>query len=182
MSIRRAKLADSDKVRYRVYTSPTEYIAVVADSALMALKVACVPAPYKIVRDLPTDGVAVEAHKMAEREVNGERISFPLQQSNADHKTTELADPSTVEKTPFIPLGIADMQYKGGARARILPPDILNEIIEEHAKSLAAKLLESAIPQPDPPPPEPAPSPPKGTALPDGPVLSPEEVEKLLNA
>jgi hypothetical protein len=53
IAIRRAVIADSDKVRYRVYSSPTEFIAVIAESALMAVKVSGISKPHKIVRDLP---------------------------------------------------------------------------------------------------------------------------------
>ncbi|MEJ0010116.1 MAG: hypothetical protein WDN72_06160 [Alphaproteobacteria bacterium] len=40
ITVRRARVADAGKVRYRVYSTPTEFIAVIAESALMAVKVA----------------------------------------------------------------------------------------------------------------------------------------------
>ena len=145
---------------------------------------------------------------MTAREDSQERINFSLNKIDSfESHVAELADAPTEPKSPFVPVGVADMQYKGAARARILPPDMLSEIIEEHAKSVASQ----AAPEPAPvaeipappvaaePAPEPEPEisqldkvtqmadevlPPSGTTTtknPDGPVLSPDEVKKLLN-
>lgn len=139
ITIRRANLVDADKVRYRVYTSPTEFVAVIAESALMAVKVSGISTPHKIMRDLPTDGIAIEAKKMMAQEEKPMRVAFPLEKPKESSKSqTQMPSPADVKTTPFVAMGIADLQHKGGVRARILPPEMVHEIIEEHAKAAVA--------------------------------------------
>ena len=151
ISVRRAKVADADKVRYRVYTSHSEFIAVIAESALMAVKVSGVKTPYKIMRDLPTDGVAIEAKKMAAVEAKPEQVKLRL---NPEEKTelrlTEMAEPVVNGAgQPFVPVGIADLRARSGNRARILPPEMVNQIIEDYkAETMPEPVV--AAPEPEP--------------------------------
>ena len=208
ITIRRASIADTDKVRYRVYSTPTEFIAVIAESALMAVKVSGIRKPHKIVRDLPTEGVAIEAKKMAAIDTAAARISLPVKKfERPDQLNAELkpVDPN-LKQSLFRPMNISDLQAKGIGRARILPPELLNEIIEQHAKAAMPQAPAAPpVPVQEAPVPvavpfvEPAPvAPPELTqqdriyemakdvvppaAEPEGEVvLSPEEVAKLLN-
>ena len=137
ITLRRAVIADTDKVRYRVYSSPTEFIAVIAESALMAVKVAGIRKPHKIVRDLPTEGVAIEAKKMAAIDTAAARISMPIKQVEvATRLKTDLEprDPG-IKDALFHPMRIGDLQPNNHNRLRILPPDLLHEIIEQHTKA-----------------------------------------------
>ena len=138
LTVRRAVVADADKVRYRVYSTPTEFIAVIAESALMAVKVSGIAKPHKIVRDLPTEGIAIEAKKMAVRDAGLARVSIGTKQSEAplSRLVAEIPtlDPSA-KASSFKPMHIGDLQRGGPARARILPPEMLTEIIEQHSKS-----------------------------------------------
>ena len=208
ISVRRAKLADAGKVRYRVYSNPTEFIAVIADSALMAVKVSGVAKPYKIMRDLPTDSVAIEAQRMAAREASNEQVTFAVAQQprNPSALVADLPEQEEIPAPDFVPMDIKELQRKDSGRIRILSPDMVNAIIEDHAKKQAeAEPVAEAAPE-APPPPAPAPAEPEistvdkvkqmakeilpsAAELPEAPpevkadpeALSPEEVEKLLN-
>ena len=205
LTVRRATVADMDKVRYRVYRSPTDFIAVIAESALMAVKVAGISKPHKIVRDLPTEGVAIEAKKMAKLDDKAERIIWPVKPSAPPSRiVAELAPAGNEDDASalFKPMTIGDLQRKSEVRARILSPEMLSEIIGAHTKPVpapAAPVAADPVVQPEPvaaaPAPEPELSPQERIlqlaqeALPETPPavpatdhnLSPEEVEKLLN-
>jgi hypothetical protein len=205
ITLRRATIADTDKVRYRVYSTPTEFIAVIAESALMAVKVAGIRKPHKIVRDLPTEGVAIEAKKMAAIDTAAARIAMPVKKTDKPEQlSAELkpVDPNLIQ-TLFRPMNIGDLQAKGISRARILPPELLSEIIEQHARSTMPQAPVAPPPAPvqqvpepapvSPVPPEPEPTPQERIVEmakdvvppapePEGDVeLSAEEVAKLLN-
>lgn len=140
ITVRRAKIADADKVRYRVYRTPSDYVAVIAESALMAVKVAGITAPYKIMRDLPTEGIAIEAKRMASVETTPERVTLSTEHFSEKALLAELPDKAALAAAapPFVAVGIADLRGKGAPRARILPPQLLTEIIEQHVKAQAA--------------------------------------------
>ncbi|MBX9726551.1 MAG: hypothetical protein K2X09_04725 [Rickettsiales bacterium] len=139
IALRRAVIADSDKVRYRVYSGPTEFIAVIAESALMAVKVSGVAKPHKIVRDLPTEGIAIEAKKMAAIDPAALRISLPTEKTEGEKQLmTQMGAERNMDQEKiesFKAMNIADLQHKGGPRARILPPEMLSEIIEQHTRA-----------------------------------------------
>ncbi len=214
LTVRRANVADADKVRYRVYSSPTEFIAVIAESALMAVKVAGISKPHKIVRDLPTEGIAIEAKKMAVVPENPEQFTWPVQSAAPPQRVIADLMPKTAESKQqhFKPMTLGDLQRTGVPRARILPPEMLNQIIEAHTKSKSPLAVQNQLeeaPQHFPvseslsaPSPAATPNPALATASPkeritqmmeemfteaapapseQGPVLSPEEVERLLN-
>jgi hypothetical protein len=203
-SIRRTNVAEGDKVRYRVYTNAVEYVAVIADSALMAVRVSGVKNPYKILRDIPTSGISVGAERMAPREEKQEYVAFPLEaeEEPISQRIVELSDKAPSEDQSFVAVKVTDLQYNG-ARASILSPDLMHTIIEDYAKKqeetqtveaptvpelvaaappetqvtpeetitqLASEVLPSAaeVASAQPKPEEEA-------------VLSPEEVQKLLN-
>jgi hypothetical protein len=201
IAVRRAVVADADKVRYRVYSSPTEFIAVIAESALMAVKVAGIKRPHKIVRDLPTDGVAIEAKKMAAvSDIEAVHMVLPTVKTADDKRQVKDFMPrvAPTKESLFKPMNLGDLQSHSGNRARIIPPDLLNEIIEEHTKATmpAQALLPEMVPAATPAPEvnsvprettkeslmEMADNllPPSEPMAQDAP-LSPEEVEKLLN-
>lgn len=219
LTIRRASVADTDKVRYRVYSTPKDFIAVIAESALMAVKVSGISKPHKIVRDLPTDGVAIEAKKMATVSDKPERVPLAMKPpEKAKQIVADLAPKADADKAAlFRPINIHDLQNRSRIHARILPPEMLSQIIEDHVKAtieptpapavIAPPPVAVAIPEvaPEevliPPLPQPTLSPkekllqaadevfaqnPPPAVVESQPaiaenVLSPEDVEKLLN-
>lgn len=200
LTVRRAKVADADKVRYRVYRTPTDFIAVIAENALMAVKVSGVSKPHKIVRDFPTEGVAIEAQRMATIEAKPEKVALGGGKSlmPGQRIVAQMPKPTEAMQSEFKPMTLGDLQKNAQTRARILPPELLTEIIDAHNKAISAT---TAPPLPDPektpasepPPPEPSLSPQEklmqmAETLPPGDdkaakesELSPEDVEKLLN-
>ena len=146
LDVRRAVVADADQVRYRVYSSPIECVAVIADSALMAVKVSGIKAPYKIMRDFPTDGVAIAAKRMAEITVP-QTVTLPIVKvvDKTDIKA-ELAPSNPSVQERFVPMDLVALQHPHGPRSRILPPDMLYDIIETHVREAMAAPAKAAEP------------------------------------
>lgn len=145
ISVRRATLADADKVRYRVYSNPSEFVAVIAESALMAVKVSGVAKPYKIMRDLPTEGIAIEAQRMSQV-ASTERVSLGTARlADQLHFQTEMPEASS-PLGPFVPLPLADLRSKSGPRARILTPEMLQQIIDQYHTQTEGLAVAAAVP------------------------------------
>lgn len=208
LTIRRAKVADADKVRYRVYSTPTDFIAVIAESALLAVRAAGISKPHKIVRDLPTEGVAIEAQRMA-NVPTPEQITMPTKRP--DKPVQMKVDLARVDPNAraglFKTMTLKDLPGGKLGSARILPPEMLNEIIDEHLKSIGAVPAAAepapvisppaAVEEEAPVVPAPVPEPhmsteekitqmaaevlPSEADLKQEENLSPDEVEKLLN-
>ena len=148
LDVRRAVVADADQVRYRVYSSPIEFVAVIAENALMAVKVSGIKAPYKIMRDFPTDGVAIAAKRMAEIKVP-QKVTLPTVKviDKTDMKA-ELAPNNPSAQERFVPMDLVALQHQHGPRSRILPPDMLYDIIETHVREAMAAPAKAAEPSP----------------------------------
>ena len=181
LAVNRATIADGDKVRYRVYTSPTEFIAVIAENALMAVKASCVAQPHRIVRDLPTEGVSLKAEKLARQEA-AERVLLSIVPPEPKSAIKAEIAPANPLADDFVPLHLRDFERRNGHTRSILT---LRDIFGD---GLAAR----AKPSPEPVrviPPEPsvAHAPEEPTKTEQEPVaetaeLSPEEVAALLAA
>jgi hypothetical protein len=165
LAVRRAHMVDAEKVRYRVYRSPTEFIAVIAESALMAVKVAGIPEPYRIVRDLPTETVALEAEKLARDDIAQEKVVWPTtRREKPAFNTASFKETSAAAK--FVPLKLRDLTSKQGAGLRVLPPEALDALVVRMAEAKPSVL--------------PVPPTPVVAEKRDPDTLTPEEVEKLL--
>lgn len=170
ITVRRANVVDGDVVRYRVYSSPIKFVVVVADSALMAIKASGIAKPHKIMRDLLTDGVAVEAQKIAPSQ-SQERVVIRTAEIEQSDLVAELPDTTVSAEEVFVPLGITELRNQSASRVRILSPDMVSEIIEQHTKRQVdqpaeiAPVQAPASIQPEPviaePPPAPPPAPPE---------------------
>lgn len=150
-AVRRAELVDKDKVRYRVYSNPTEFVAVIAENALLAVKLSGISKPHKIVRDLPTETVAIEAQKMAKiGDVSSPKVPFSMTPGSAEALTiNDLPEKNEVSKEAlFKPISIADMKAPVSVNARILPPQLLMEIIETHVRAHLEQVIPTAIEKP----------------------------------
>lgn len=171
LAVRRATMADAGKVRYRVYTSATEYIAVIAESALMAMRVAGVAEPQRIVRDLPTEGVSIAAERM-EAGDSGVRVNLATEKSSQEkNMVTSMALPEP-QNANFMPLKLGDLDQKRGRNMRILSAKDLEAMTSQSSKMPEQP---AAVPPPlaevDPEPATPA----------SGDELSPEQVQALLD-
>lgn len=178
IAVRRAVIADADKVRYRVYRTADDFIAVIAESALMAVKVSGIAEPYRIVRDLPSDGVSLEAERMAKISTP-EKISLALEPKASKPEAIEF--PEAV-RGDFVPMKLRDFEQKSHKKLRILSPAQLDQLQAPSPPPQApVALVPEFVPSPDP----------SFTALPEpasvsdeqareSDTLSPEEVAKLL--
>ncbi len=150
ISVRRVSIADANKVRYRVYTTANDFVAVIAESALMAVRVSGVKAPYKIMRDMPSEGGMIEAAKLAPRDDTASAIAFnpsavEKPEPMSGHRTTELEQAVAEDSVLFVPMGLSELQKKGMNRARILPAEMLQEIIEAHTKQAPQSVAEHPL-------------------------------------
>lgn len=177
LAVRRATMADADKVRYRVYTSPTEFIAVIAESALMALRVSGVAAPHRIVRDLPTQGVSIAAERI-ETGDSGLRVNLATEKAPKDkHVVANLPKPEP-QNANFLPLKLGDLDQKNRRTMRILSAKDLEALTSQSPKAEVPPAAAPAEPPPSPPAEAEAPPPPPPANTEE---LSPEEVQALLN-
>ncbi len=119
LAVRRAAMTDADKVRYRVYTTKTEFIAVIAESALMALRVAGVAEPYRIVRDLPTEGVAIAAERM-EAGDSGLRVNLATEKVTREKTVSTAPAAASPQNSNFVPMQLGDLDQKHGRTLRVL--------------------------------------------------------------
>jgi len=147
ISLRRAVITDADKVRYRVYRSEDDFVAVIAENALLAVRVSGVETPHKIVRDIPDEDFAIEAQKMTHIEVP-EQVTLPTHRVVEDVEL-KIDMPQIEKKESFVAMNVVALQRGAGKLARILPPDMLYDIIETHVRgALAATSPTATSPQP----------------------------------
>lgn len=188
IAVKRTTLADAGKVRYRVYSSETEFVAVIAESALMAMKISGISTPHHIVRDLPHESVAIEAKRIAQEDAQQQRVLLSTVPKEKGALRAEL--PSAAEAKPqgagFVPMQAKDFQKKT-SWARVLSPEMVEQLQAARAAAAApsappapAPVIEpttSLEPAPDMTAEAPPPLPPNA----DG-VLSEDEVQQLLNS
>lgn len=184
ISIRQAKVTDGDKVRYRVYRTATDFVAVIAENALMAMKVADIKEPYRIVRDLPTHDQAIPADRLIREEAGLEQkvtLSITPKLTETKRPTVDLIQKTDTPQSMFKAMQVKDIQQLAKKRkhetAAPIPP------VAEPVSAMPA--AQHTVPSPvaaeppvqaAPPAPEPLPEPPADTPL------SPDEVNKLLGS
>ena len=170
LAIRKAELADADKVRYRVYRSPTDFVAVIAESALMAMKVSEIANPYRIMRDLPMSGTMIPLDRMQKPDTAlAKNIlrAVAIKPVEPEMFVTTLREPPPPAEQVFTPMQVRDFQLSGKQKISVMSP----------AASMNA--MQVAVPAPavevspvveiiEPPSPED--------------VLSPDEVDQLLKS
>lgn len=184
IAVRRAVVADADKVRYRVYRTPEDFIAVIAESALMAMRVSGVEDPFRIVRDLPNEHVAMDAGKLAKQEADiaPQKVNFALAPKAKQQEPVDMNAVKAAGGFDFVPMQLRDLERSKMRAGMVLPPSALNT---DPPPKPAPK--EPPIPVYIAPPEEPAPAPVEAAPAPEPPplpdsdrALTPEEVEQLL--
>lgn len=177
LSVRRAEVANGKQVRYRVYQSPSEYIAVIAESALLAMRLSGVQNPYKIVRDIPTSGAAIEKGQVSVPE-SAEKV--PLATEKLPYDFITFNPPEEEAVNPFVEMPLLDIFKKRTPSVGVLSREKGMDMfgVSQDAPTLqpapAAKVAaEPAIPQPPIAAPDPEPKADEG-------VLSQDDIAKLL--
>lgn len=108
LTLKHGHFTDLNRVRYRVYQSATEYIAVIAESALMAIRISGVKEPTKVVRDVPTLHASVEKG-VVHIEESAERVPMPTMKPDIKPFFNEVV-PKVAED--FISVTLADLHLK----------------------------------------------------------------------
>lgn len=148
LALKRASFAEGEKVRYRVYRTATDYVAVIAENALMAMKLAQIESPVRIQRDTAMGGV-VESGRLAKSDESVALATAP--RVNAVQELP-IAPPSQIEEaSPFVPIGLSDLQRKDTKRVRILSALELAALMGGDAQEAAAPDMHDAPPAPKPP-------------------------------
>lgn len=182
--LKKAQLTHANQVRYRVYQSASEYIVVVAESALMALRIAGVKNPYKILRDIPAAGAAVEKGEVQLPE-SGEMVPLPV--AHKAEQSLKFEQLQEHEGEPFVGMELQDIHKRRLASANILTPqEGMDHFVDmpANAPTLSAPM---AAPQSQKPmvaapaaPPEISVAPPEPQPKQDDGVLSQDDIAKLL--
>ena len=201
ISLKRSKIADADKVRYRVYRAEGDFVAVIAESALMAMKVSGIMNPHRIVRDLPNEMVAIEAQRMAAADESTPRVILPVEQQRPEgsFRSTDMGDRIAPSEGDFVPMQVKDFQKKRQIPwARILTPEMVEQAqsaarpapvpvappAAPPQETLEAPVVDVVEPlaeiQPEPVVAAPV-SLPEAAPIADTGVLSEDEVQQLLN-
>lgn len=177
LNVKRAQVANGKQVRYRVYQSPSEYIAVIAESALLAMRISGIANPYKIMRDLPTSGVAVEKGQVSVPE-SAEKV--PLATEKLPYDVIMFKTIEDVAEAPFIETSLMDLYKKKNPLTSVLTREKGMDLfgLAQNTPTLqpapAAKVVAPpAEPQPVIAAPDPEPKADTG-------VLSQDDIAKLL--
>lgn len=122
LTLRHAEVPEAKMVRYLVYRTPQEHVAVVAENALMALKLSEVKEPHKIVRDLPMSGKEpLRAERMTPKS-EAEQVALPL--TAAPEKSQRAEIPPVKDRLgDFSTMKLAELHKKKPRDAFILPPE-----------------------------------------------------------
>lgn len=178
LAVRRTTLTDADKVRYRVYRSPNDYVAVIAESALMAVKVSGVAEPQRIVRDLPSEGVAIHAERM-EKGDSGIRVNFAMERVVKETQLNLPPEAPVKAEGAFVPMKLRDLDQKRSRPMRILSPSDLETLVAAAAEPAMAETMPApsmdAMPEAEAVVPEAAPE-----VVASDDTLTPEQVADLL--
>jgi hypothetical protein len=169
LSVRHASFSGGDQVRYLVYRNANEHVAVIAESALLAIRISGIQAPHKVVRDVPAAQTALET-----ADLTIEARHFLPKDPHEDAAALAITAREEIAlEALFEPVPLKALHEKKTPSASIIPPETALQWLDipEHAATLTAPV---PVPEPEvvaepalPGPEEEAP-------------LSPEEVAKLL--
>lgn len=106
LTIKRIPMKDAGVVRYRVYSDPQNYVAVIAENALMAMETAGITEPYKLVRDL------IFEDNMKSEKLDVEKTEqIPLRTEKLKPLAKKLKEmPKPRSKTGFVALSLGDLK------------------------------------------------------------------------
>jgi len=184
IQLRHIKVVDGDKVRYRVYRNKDEYVAVIAENALMAIKTSEIKDPYRIVRDLPTHEIAISANRLEKKQDSEEKItiSTALKSTDKSVQRVEMHKKELTAEDEFQALSLGDLKrMKRAGSAIVLPEPVAAAPAPEDPHEIAfleppkAKVLAAARAAGK----DLAPEPPAPVAAEETP-LSPDQVDQLL--
>lgn len=188
VALKRKAVANGDKVRYRVYVAPQEFIAVIAENALMAMKLSGVAAPIRIVRDLPLAQSAVDGDRLTTHHLQPTVFIKP-ESSATSHVFQPMAIEPDKEDGGFVAIGIEGLFGQQRNFNSTIDVSVMLRALPEHDMPIEAPVIERDRPTVPKHNPQVAPEPmalsnPELVAEPlppEEPGLSQDEIERLLN-
>lgn len=150
LTIKRIPVKNADTVRYRVYTSADEFVAVIAENALMAMKLTGINEPYKVVRDLISEEGSVPA-EVLDRE-KAELMSLITVPEKKAHTKPDLMQFTNPSVDGFKPLSMGELRKDESILESVLKSPKLIQVLEEApvaAPVVAQVEVESVAIQPD---------------------------------
>lgn len=105
VALKRKAILEGDKVRYKIFLSAKEYVVVIAENALMALKISGISEPVRLLRDIPMSKSSIEEKKLVTHNVHATaflRPDMPPPENKNMTAPDELL--KTEEKIGFEPL------------------------------------------------------------------------------
>lgn len=171
IAVRRASVTDGDKVRYRVYRPSGEYVVVIAENALMAVKVAGINDPLRIERDIVSEKKPIPSDRLEQEAQPSIALSLTPRE-RAEHTFFIAEEASPVEEDGFTPLTLGDLQGRLGRRGILTAAEMGME-----AAPVSMVTTSEVVAMPSPATDEEMG---EAVTIPDNGILSPEEVARLL--
>lgn len=175
VALKRKAVAHSDKVRYRVYVDAQEFVAVIAENALMAMKISGVKSPHRIVRDLPLTHATVEEGQLTPHHLQPTLLLRPEVEASSASAFQPIPIDTDTELRPFLELGLSELHSDKQLMASTIDVSVLLNALPGETLAVAGGSELASPPVEQAPVPEVQPEPEVD------PALSQEEVEQLLN-
>lgn len=109
VALKRKAVANNDRVRYRVYVNHEDFVAVIAENALMAMKLSGVAVPHRIVRDLPLAQAMVENEQLIPHHLQPTAFIIPEASSATVGGFEPIQIETDMESKPFLEVGLLDL-------------------------------------------------------------------------
>jgi hypothetical protein len=142
LDVKQLVIKDAEIVRYRVYSDPDNFLAVIAESALMAMKKAEIDAPYKVVRDLISQASTLEEDSFDQEKERSHAMA--MTSAIAEKKNVAMEQIMKSGGVDFTPLSLEGVSQRVSENGSIIGVDAMLAIIEAQAKAKAAQEKESA--------------------------------------
>lgn len=186
IALKRKAVAQNERVRYRVYVTPDEFVAVIAENALMAMKLSGITAPLRIMRDLPLTQSSIESERLTPHHMQSTVFLRPEAEQRPPNQFEAIHIETDNESRPFEPLPLSGLHKRSGIYASTIDVSVLLNALPGEDIPVEPPVFQRDKPLPvetqaaEPP----AVAEPAAEAPPipgDDGGLSPEEVERLLN-
>ncbi len=129
LTIKRIPVKNANTVRYRVYTSEDEFVAVIAENALMAMKLTGIAEPHKVVRDLISEeGSVPEAALDIERTEMLDLSTTPKLKTKEKPDLRNFAAANTIG---FTPLSMGELRKESDFVESVIASPKLIRVMEE---------------------------------------------------
>jgi len=127
LTIKRIPVKNADTVRYRVYTSADEFVAVIAENALMAMKLTGITEPHKVVRDLISEEMLLPEEALDKERT--EMLALTTAKVETKHEKPDLSQFTNPHLAGFTALSMGELRKAETlVEGVIASPKLLNVI------------------------------------------------------